>query len=271
MRRSTSRRIAAAIAVPLLWGGLTACGGNDSGTPVTAKDHTGQAPAPGSDLKPADFTSSLTEGMAKFTTAHFSMTLSAGGQDMKASGDVDYQGGTDPSLEMTMTEPGGAGTMEMRLVDKVFYLKEAALGDKYVKLDLNDPNSPLAGLGSLTGSVDPRQAMEQFAPALTKVTYVGPEDVAGTQTKHYKLVMDPSKVASLKSLGATMPKTVPYDMWLDDQGRPVQFKMDLPQVTMQMAYTKYGEPVTIKAPQPSEVTEMPSMPAMPSMSASTSG
>ena len=94
--------------------------------------------------------------------------------------------------------------------------------------------------------------------------------IAGSQTRHYKLVMDPSKVATLKSLGAAMPKTVPYDMWLDDQGRPVQFKMDLRQVSLQMAYTTYGEPVTIKAPQPSEVTEMPSMPAMPSMSASTS-
>lgn len=266
MRRGTSRKIAAAIAVPLLWGGLVACGGNDGGTPATAKDTTGQAPAPGSDVQPADFTARITDGMANFTTAHFTMSIGAGGQDLKAVGDVDYHGGDNPSLQMTMSDPSGSGGMEMLLVDKVYYFKEASFGDKYVKMDPNNPDSPLAGLGSLTGSVDPRKAMAQFAPALTKVTFVGSEDVAGAKAEHYKLVMDPSKVASLKSLGATMPDTLNYDMWIDDQSRPVQFKMNLPQVKLQMLYTKYGEPVEIKAPDPSQLTEMPSMPAMPSPS-----
>lgn len=272
MRASTSSKIAAAIAVPLLWGGLTACGGNDSGTPVTAQDpaghnSAGQTPSPGSDITPADFTSKLTHSMGAFTTAHFTMTIAAGGLDMKAVGDVDYQGGANPSLEMTMSDPSGSGSMEMRLVDKVYYLKGGSFGGgKFIKLDLTSPGSPLAGLGSLTGSLDPRQAMQQFAPALTKVTFVGAEDVNGAQADHYKLVMDPSKVASLKTLGAAMPATVPYDMWLDDHSRPVQFTVKLPQVDLKMAYTKYGEPVDITAPDPSQVSDMPSMPALPSAS-----
>ena len=270
MRRTTiARRTAAAVAVPLLLAGLSACGDNNSDTskatdPGAAPSSQAAPPTAdaGSTIAPSDFVDTIKQSMENSTTAHLEMNMSVGGQSIKATGEVDYSGGGTPKMQMSMTDPTGSGQdLEMRLIGTTMYMKMAAMGDKFVKLDLNDPNSPLGQMSSLTDNMDPRKAMDSFAPALKKVTYVGEETVDGAKLKHYKLVMDPSKITSLKDVGTQLPKVIKYDMWLDDQSRMSKMVMNLGStMDVSVRYFDWDKPVTITEPAPSEVTEMPSMP-----------
>ena len=267
------RTAAAAVAVPLLVAGLTACGDKSStasdepaggSTSSSAPADTPSASA-GEGIAPADFVDTLKQSMDSATTAHLEMNMSVAGQTIKATGQVDYTG-DKPAMQMTMTDPtGSGGDMDIRLVDNTMYFKMATLGDKFMKMSLDDPNSPLGQMSSLTDNMDPRKAMDSFAPALKKVTFVGDETVDGQQLKHYKLAMDPSEISSLKDMGATssLPKRLKYDIWLDDQGRMSKMAMNMgAQMKIDMRYFDWDKPVDIAAPPASEVTDMPSMPNM---------
>ena len=270
------RTAAAAVAVPLLVAGLTACGdksstatddpagGSSSSSAPNSPDAQPSASA-GETIAPADFVDTLKQSMANATTAHLEMNMAVAGQTIKATGQVDYTGDT-PAMQMTMTDPtGSGGDIDMRLVGKTMYFKMGQLGDKFMKMSLDDPNSPLGQMSSLTDNMDPRKAMDAFAPALKKVTYIGDETVDGQQLKHYKLSMDPSEISTLKDMGATsgMPKRLNYDIWLDDQSRMTKMTMDMgSQMKIDMRYFDWDKPVDISAPPASEVTDMPSMPGM---------
>ncbi|MBZ5740340.1 LppX_LprAFG lipoprotein [Nocardioides mangrovi] len=275
------RRAAAATATVLLLGGITACG--DSSDDSAAKDDSQQAAllsnlSEGDTVDPADFVKTVTDGLENSTTAHMTMTMDLGSTGaMTAEGDVDYTTDT-PSVAMKMELPGApssAGEMDVRMVDGVMYLSMGELTQgKFWKIDPSDPDGPFASLGmdKLFDQMDPAKSLESMETGISKVTYVGDED----GLDHYELTMNVKKLmdslgsdmGDMGGMGAQMPDSLTYDLWLDDQGRFAKMSMDdlamgaAGSGSVEMTVSDWGEDVSIEAPPADQVTDMPDLGSM---------
>jgi hypothetical protein len=269
MRTQTLRKAAAVAVLPLALSSLAACGSNSSSTTAAdpqASTSTPAPPAAGKTVDSAQFLAQVKAAAKKITTAKYNLKMNFSGRPVSADGALDMTGDS-PAMQMSMDLGMGTPTV-MRLVGGAMYIAVPGQADKFMKVDLNDPNGPLGGLGDTLGSVDPQAMMDQMSPAaFKKVTYDGTDSVG----KHYTVLLDTSAIPMLKgmpgSATSSIPKTMNYDLWLDDQGRMTQFKMLIKKVlSMKMTYSDFGSAVHVVAPDPSQVESMPAMP-----SAATSG
>ncbi len=269
------RALAAAAVVPLLSGALVSCGSDDdatSGARATAGgssaspttdpaadpvEETPSAPPEGEEVDPDDFAERVAAAFDDLTTAKVSLSLE-GAMDIESSGEVDYRG-EDPAMRMSLTGVYGEGSSsELILVDKVMYLQIAGENAPYLKVDLSDPDNPLAGsLGDMS-SVDPRKTIQSFTENVESVTDVGSEDIDGSPTTHYVLVADAAALAEQLDADGSTPASMTFDMWLDEQDRPRRIEADLgDQGSLRSDLTDFGAAVEIEAPPASEVQEMP--------------
>jgi hypothetical protein len=285
------RRTLAAIAtIPLLLAGATACGGGDSNSvkdspsssaapPATTgggNDKVTTAPA-GKEVSVDDFMAKVNQGAAKSTTAHLVYTSSSDGDVVrKFDGGIDYTA-SPPSVKMTATtqQPGSAtgtpsadpGTVEMLMVDGVMYLKSPqATGGKFWKID---SKSDAPGIAASAQQSDPVAALKGMRNGIDKVMFMGSEDIGGRKLDHYQITA--SSKALLNSNGANfpgadaaaLPAKLPYDVWLDDQGRFAQSQIDMrvmgKETTVTMDLDDWGYKLDIQLPPASDVVEMPKL------------
>ena len=269
MRTLTFRRAAVAAALPLALGSLAACGNDDSSATAgdpgaaasSAPTDAGAEPQAGSAVSSTDFLALVKTAAQKTTTDKVAMTIdTSGGQTITMQGEMDLTG-DKPAVQMTMDmSSAGLDQVEMRLVDGVMYMSMGHLTNgKFVKFDLSDPKSPLGSLSSSLDNLDPAQMVGQLGPgAFRHVTYVGSDDAG----RHYRATLVSKNSAMLKGLPssalASVPKTMAYDVWLDSEGRFAKFQVLLPKMSkMTATYSDYGIDLDIKAPEPSQVTDMP--------------
>ena len=100
-----------------------------------------------------------------------------------------------------------------------------------------------------------------FARAAASVKTVGKEQVAGVDTTHYAVVVDPTKLPATlpgkSALNTAGIKSIPVDIYVDDQGRPVQVTENLTvagkKTSTKAMISRYNKPVTISAPPASQV------------------
>jgi hypothetical protein len=274
------RRALAAAAATATLVALAGCGGDgdsaadessttsaasDSPTPTgssapsdaaTAESETaGQdADGAGEEVSADEFAQLISAALDNATTAHATLDLGALGS---GEGDADYTT-TPPELAMKMTMDALGGDVEVRLVDGTMYLKSPTLGDMWISTSLDDPNSPLGGLGS---SLDVKKQMELFADAVTAATFEGAEDVDGESLDHYTATVDTEKLLqSLPSAAAgqaALPDAMTQEWWFDDEGLIRKFSSDVAGTTTTMTLSEWGEDVEIEAPPSAEVTTMP--------------
>ncbi|MFT3871473.1 MAG: LppX_LprAFG lipoprotein [Nocardioides sp.] len=273
-----SRRLIAAVAVPLLVAALAACGPDDSTSADQDSTSAASSSSPsdeqssesppadqsddvqaGESIDPHDFVEKVKSGVGEMTTAKVHMETTGGPGAMTAEGQVDYST-TPPSMQMTMQMAAmGNQNIEMRLIGKTkkMYMKMGDLtGGKFMALDLDDPNSPLGNTDSLTNSMDPVKSFEMFESGMQKVVFVGSDAVDGEAADHYKLTIDTSTLQTGDAATeGVLPKTMRYDMWLDGDGRVRQTQVDMGKLgTTKVTITDLGTPVKITAPPASEVT-----------------
>lgn len=253
---------------------LTGCGDSDKDSDKDAKandkatstssndsgDDKSDSPKTGEKVDIDDFLADLREGTEDMTSAHMNMTMDVMGQKMSGEGDIKYDGET-PSMAMTMSM-GAQGSMEMRMVEGFLYMKMPGQGgDKWLKMDMEKAMSEL-GMGDLMDQMDPAAGFEMYADAFTGATLIGEEKVDGDDTKHYTVTIDTSKVESFKKLptGTDLPKTLDYDIWLDDDNRMRKTLIEIPGGgTVEMVISDFGKDVDVKAPPASDISEMPGM------------
>lgn len=290
--RRPSRTLLAAATVALLLG-VTACGADDDTVPATAdaSDAAGQAPGEataGSTTEQSETTETaepteepepteapvgapggytaeqllraMKRAVREDRSAHFTMTMSAGGQEVTAEGDLDY---TPRGPEMRMSMAGaamGVGQIRMRLVDGVMYLAIPRMTPKgkFLSIDTNDPDSPYAAMG--LGQMDPVSTFDAFDAGLRKVRYVGEEHVSGEAMDHYRLTVDTG--AATRAQGRPrvpgMPKRLAYHLWLDDADRMRKVTFDVDGlVAMDMTMSDWGKKVAVQAPPARKVVEAP--------------
>jgi hypothetical protein len=264
----TLRRSLAALALPLLLGGLAACGSDDEGADPAASssssadsDESSEVES-GGEVDKAAFVDDLKAGLEASTTAKMAMHMDMGGQVIHADGDVDYTT-SPPQMAMTMESPAAAGeTIEMRLVDEVLYMNMGQMtNNKFVSYDLTDADSLPPGMDQLSTTMNPLAAFDSFEEGVQSVVFVGDEDVDGEEVGHYEVKVDTSKIEQFKELPtqAELPQTVSYDLWLDDQDRMRKMTMTMDMggapMELEVGFSDWDEPVDISAPPASEVVD----------------
>lgn len=261
----TLRRLALVAALPIAVTGLAGCGSADSGAAASDPAPSGSPASHSStptkvakhDISPQKLVALVRSGVADLTTLKVTMSTDVAGQLVRAKGAMDLTG-EHPAMQMSMDLTGMGTPTEMRLVDGVMYVQTTP-GGMFTKLDLSDPNSPLNGLGSTMGDLDPRSMTNSLdADLFDKVTDLGSSKVGGQTLEHYRVVMDTG--ASMKMLkgmsgtGARLPKELTYDLWLDDHHRMARFAMVMKRYLKVTArYYDYGAPVHVVAPPASQV------------------
>ncbi|MFT4287582.1 hypothetical protein [Nocardioides sp.] len=229
------RTIAAAVASLALLG-LAGCGGSDDESSTSATSETASDTA--TETATATPSETATESDAADTSgdsgglvdklrkvleegksAHVVMEL---GDQGSAEGDIVF--GDSPAMSLKMSV--GGQEAELRLIDGTMYMKQAALGDKWLKVSSDD-------LG-MTAGIDPAEALENL------------QEYAGEATEvddgHYQF--EQSGVTS--------------DLYFDDDG--FISKMSVTGTgagDITMTYSDWGEDVDIEAPDAGDVMEMP--------------
>ncbi|WP_103348525.1 hypothetical protein [Amycolatopsis sp. CA-128772] len=285
MRKTTL--VAASAAVLALT--LTACSGNSG----TAQPVAGQSQADGGSKGLASpFTDAIQlasaskQGTEQSKSAKFSMEGSAAGQTMTATGAMAF-GGTDTKFSMTTTSAGQ--TTEMRMVDKVMYIKLPADEQKQmgtdkawakISADGTDPVSQSLG-GALSQSADqsdPSKMLEQISKA-GRIISSDQTELNGEQVNHYKVELDVAKAvdqftgqapAATRDKIADMLKgkdiKIPAELWLNKDNLPVQVTMDQGPMMQAlgapagdskftMKYSDWGTQVDVTAPPADQVVD----------------
>lgn len=260
-----SRKSSSLVAAVLLAGlTLTACGDketSDAGSEPSASATAKEAKKAGGELTEATFVQAITAAQQKASTAHVTMKIGVGGQVIKAIGDQKV-GKTfaDTAMSLSM-DMGSAGldTVKMIVADQVFYLNFGQMTQgKYAKIDLTDKSDPVGKqFSQLIDQMDPSKQLDQFKKALTSFEKKGaPQDIDGVKAQPYEVVLDTSKIAGLPG-GATanVPKTLTYTMFIGPDDLLRRIDTDAAGAKVTVDYTKWGEPVDIKAPSAGEVSD----------------
>ncbi|MFN2559776.1 MAG: hypothetical protein ABR571_00550 [Jatrophihabitans sp.] len=264
-----SRRLCAALALSCL---LAACSSSTSG-----KGSTGSSGAAGSSAaapggKPTDAAGLgglMQSAIAGITSAHISLDIDAAGQKVSGAGDEKLSGGKLVAMDITEQLPGGAGSLQLIIVGGKTYAKlPASLNKSGKPYVLVTPDSSNPTVRALAGSLDSALSSASigsvgaFITAAQTVKLVGSATVSGVKATHYSVVVDiaklPADLPGKDALASSGLKTLPLDLYIDDQGRPVRvnedFKVQGQEVASNVTVTNYNKPVTVTAPPASEVS-----------------
>ncbi|MEV6640198.1 hypothetical protein [Amycolatopsis sp. NPDC051371] len=287
MRKTTL--VAAGAALVLT---LTACGGNSGTAEPAAAGNQTQANG-GGGLLASPFTDAIQlasaskQGTEKSKSAKFTMEGSAAGQTISATGAMAFDG-ANTTFSMTSTAAGE--TTEMRMVDKVMYIKLPADQQKQmgtdkswakISADGTDPVSQALG-ASLSQSAeqsDPSKMLDQISKA-GRIISSDQTELNGEQVNHYKVELDIAKAvdqftgqlpAATRDKVADMLKgkdiKIPAELWLNKDNLPVQVTMDQGPMMQAlgapagdskftMKYTDWGTQVDVTAPPADQVVDL---------------
>lgn len=232
---------------------LTGCSDNKSGVGEEAD----------TELTSANFISEITAAQVKAKSSHVEMKIDAAGQKAKAVGDVQIGASaaeTKVAMKMDLGS-SGAGSFELRLVGGAFYINLGPLSqNKFAKIDLNDKSNPIGSqYGDLLDQLDPSKQLQQFKDAMTSLEKKGePVELDGVKAQPYEVTLDTTKIESLSELpdgAGSVPKEIVYTMFVGPDNLPRRITTDVAGSAVVMDYSKWGEPVDIKAPSKDQITD----------------
>lgn len=181
---------------------------------------------------------------------------------LEIDGVVDFDAHrSDMTIDMGRFLPGADGTMQLRTIGNVAYLRTAALDElaapdeagKWIKFDFD----AMAGSRGVTlptqfGDHDPRQGLAMLqGVAAGDVRDLGPARIDGVDTTHYRATVDVRRAVAragtvtdeqafrrfADQLGA---RTVRVDAWIDGEGRVRKLR-----IPMAMSHKLGGGTVTV--------------------------
>jgi hypothetical protein len=289
MRKTTL--VAAGAALVLT---LTACGGNSATGTAQPAGANGQSQTDGGSGLASPFTDAIQlasaskQGTEKSKSAKFTMEGSAAGQTISATGAMAIDGA---NTKFSMTSTAAGQTTEMRMVDKVMYIKLPAEEQKQmgtdkswakISADGTDPISQALG-ASLSQSAeqsDPSKILEQVSKA-GRIISSDQTELNGQQVNHYKVELDVAK--SVEQFTGQVPAAardkltemlkgkdikIPAELWLNKDNLPVQVTMDQGPMMQAlgapgsgdakftMKYSDWGTTVDVAAPPADQVVDL---------------
>ncbi len=174
------------------------------------------------------------------------------------------------------------GSMEFRQIGDVTYFKfpffTAFMGaeTEWVSMPTEEGGGIADDLGPGTTPSDPGGMLESLSDAEGSVEVLGPEEIRGIATTHYRLVLDDTwheglsdeELADLEEQGF-VTGSFPLDLWVGDDGlvhrMSVQIQAsemdggsgeDFESMTMTFDFFDFGQSITIEPPPPDEVTDI---------------
>ncbi len=285
--RKTTLVVASAAVLALT---LTACSGN-SGTaqPAAAGSQTqaegGILASPFTDA--IQLASASKQGTEKSKSAKFTMEGSAAGQTISATGAMAMDGA---NTKFSMTSTAAGETTEMRMVDKVMYIKLPADQQKQmgtdkswakISADGDDPISQALG-SSLSQSAeqsDPSKMLDQISKT-GRIISSDQTELNGEKVNHYKVELDVAK--AVDQFTGSLPAAsrdkltemlkgkdvkIPAELWLNKDNLPVQVTMDqgpmmqalgapAGDAKFTMKYSDWGTTVDVTAPPADQVVDL---------------
>ncbi len=212
--------------------------------------------------------------------ARIRMALSLTSPQLQGGKTLDVHGtgamdGTSSEFNFSM---GSQGSMHEIFLqqhgDYVLYLQLPQLaaqlpaGKHWIQLDVSKLGKA-AGLDLsklMSGSqLQPSDLLSMLKGEGAKVRSLGPAIVGGAATTHYRITIDTAKALKAKGLtspllagaAATLPASIPADVWIGKDGLVRQIRLALAAAQGRMAMTMnlsdYGTDVTIAAPPSSDV------------------
>jgi hypothetical protein len=186
-------------------------------------------------------------------TAQVSLSL-VGLGDGEGEGQVDF---ANAQSETTIDLPTGPATVYVDGTDVLIQVDDATTVLDPAALD------PLGQLRLLLLFLSPGQVVQLLNGLDGDVDIVGDEPVDGVDATHYRLTvsldalldsLDGDARAVMADLLAALDLgTLDVDVWLDDDGRVVQFQtvldVDGEEVTVTIGYTDFGSDVDIRIPE----------------------
>jgi hypothetical protein len=269
-------RLFAAVCALAAAGCIAACSsstvnGTGRGSTGASASHGGSMPPSSNSSAPSSITGlaqKLLAGIQHVSSAHISLSVNLAGQSVTGSGDEKLSNGKLQALDLSESIPS-AGQLRLIYVGGKTYAKLPAslqTGSKpYVLVSPNSSNPVIAQLGSSLGTALNAASLRTygiFVHAAKSVKLVGSDTVGGVQATKYHVVVDarkvPSSLLSKQALQSSGIKTVPVDLWIDSEDRPVQVVENLTvqgqTVSVKASITRYNQPVTITAPPASQVS-----------------
>lgn len=251
--------------------------------PAAATSASAAAPTPGTVVDGATFGRRIEQATRSAKTVRVSMPAP---EDPSQSLDADMvfvsPTRTDLSMAFPVENPQDEG-FELRMVDGSLYFSnpDPEIDAQWLSADEGTRNpfaQTLVGMMQESARVAPADQSALYAKS--RVTAVGPERVAGTQTTRYRVAVPMTVVLdgvekSYRSTGGLDPElekelprlrqqakgqTLTQDVWVDAQHRPVQAEVATPDLggpktePMTITYSRWGKPVTVERP-PADQTQ----------------
>jgi hypothetical protein len=244
---------------------LAGCGGGAVEGTASSGSASSSSAAPPTDA--AGLAAALQQGARSIRSAHLSLLVSAAGQTIDGQGDETLSAGKLQDLDLTETVPG-AGQIRILMAGGQTYVQLPASvnrsGKPWTLVSTSSSNPVVAQLASTLEQTQQSASLDQytaFTRAATGLQVVGPEQVGGADATHYKISVDVTRLPEtqpgreqLLSAGLT---TLPVDLWVDAEGRPVKVTEDLTvqgqTVDTTVTIGNFDAPVTITAPPADQV------------------
>jgi hypothetical protein len=279
-----SRRLCALLALPSAIV-LAACTSSTSGTGSTGSNSpagstssssgasaagasTGSVPA-GRPTDAAGLGGLMQSAIAGVTSAHISLDVDAAGQKVTGQGDEKLSAGKLVAMDITEQLPGGTGSLRLIIVGGKTYAKLPPSLNKstkpYVLVTAQSSNATVRQLASSLDSALSSASIGNvgaFITAAKTVKLVGEQTIIGVKTTHYSIVVDvaklPADLPGKDALVSSGLKSLPLELYIDEQGRPIQvtedFQVQGQSVSTHVTVSKYNQPVTVTAPPASQVS-----------------
>lgn len=250
-----------------------------SASPTSAAQ--GSSAGSGTEVTPADLSDRLVAGYQDVTSGKGTLQAGAAGQMVDATFEGTFDNGTPSGISVTMTIPmqGDSVPFDVILADGNFYLSsppllsQLGITKKWLLISPDSTNPTVAQLGEqIQGTLQSLGSPDQtakLAASATSVTEIGTEDHNGQQATHYQLTLDPEALAAaeesaapsadaaMSSAAAAVTEPIIVQMWVNADDRVIGTTTDTEasgqQVTAVYEVTSFNDPVTITAPDASEV------------------
>lgn len=239
---------------------LGACSAQTTGAPAPANS----ADQPTAATDAVQLVAMAKTSTSKSRTVKIDATVDTGGTHVTMTGQGSF-GGDASKMAMQLGTAGGA--MELRLVDKVAYIKPPAGAAQFLHTDkpwikMGGSDDALSkvisgGLDQLAQENDPTTFLNQISQG-GKVTKTEKTTLDGQAVTHYTVDVDTAKVqAGLppQLAGAASPMTV--DLWLNNENLPLQMTAVAgDKYTAKIHYTDWGGQVDVQAPPADQVADI---------------
>ncbi|HKC26984.1 MAG TPA: hypothetical protein VKB75_03125, partial [Jatrophihabitans sp.] len=259
-RRDAAVNRRALLVLPLA-AGLVAC--SSSGKGGSASDVPTGMPTTATGLATL-----LQSAVHNITSAHLHLDIEIAGMTLTGAGDEKLSDGKLVALDLTENLPNDAGAIRVISVGgKTYAQLPASISNSGSRYLLVTPNSTNSVIQQLAGALDSALTSASlggvavFVRAAKSVKGEGTAPVGGVNAVHYSIMVDiaklPASLPGRDQLQSGGVATLPVELYVDRQGRPVKISEQLrvggQGVSTTALVTDYNKPVTITAPPANQV------------------